>query len=178
MNCDDTVEYWGESLRSCFSTPESAQLAGHLRDCPRCRQAYEWDSAIIMTMLKQPEPERERGFTANVCKLIAEKELKDSFSPMDFWKSSADYILAAFAGSMLWVFYHADIARIIQSWDEELGRIFSGLRKVFSYPDGIDGIAYRVMEHTDRVPWVMIAGIVSLLILLSYITDLFADESR
>src|SRR5262249_49209836 len=46
MNCKEAEELISALIDDELSDPERSSIEGHLRDCPRCRRAYQWERAL------------------------------------------------------------------------------------------------------------------------------------
>jgi len=46
MKCEQAEELISALIDNELSDPERSSIEGHLRDCPRCQRAYEWERAL------------------------------------------------------------------------------------------------------------------------------------
>ena len=180
MNCDEAYEFWGKSLREKPASPESEAFTSHLSGCSRCRREFQWDAAIIGALVKNPEIEPARNFTADVCSRIAEIESAESSSLRQYIKFSPAFIISVFAVLAAWVLYNGEIMHLIQSlafaFEEQSAWLTNELGKVSYNSDGLGEFIHPFAGFMNQFSWTLTAFIVSLIIFVTYLVNIFAVE--
>lgn len=182
MNCNEIVEIYIKSLCSNISPKESDLLHEHIISCSDCRQALEWDSVIVGTLLKDKETIPKENFVTEICKQIAPTQLSGKNFLTNLIDSSFGIILTGFIMIVLWMVFNTEIINILVHklpgyYDKIMCdlKIYSDSLPAFKIPVEISSIEHK---NILKLALISIIAIIYSVVFLSLLSSSFSYRRR